>query len=97
MKPEGSNVSYRDLAERFYALDTEVYKASGSELGKVFPGPKHISEKQILKDFEHDDTEKIKDELILIGNMIKIIQENGDAMKNFSFVMNICAKISWMF
>ena len=24
MKPEGSNVSYRDLAERFYALDTEV-------------------------------------------------------------------------
>ena len=62
MKPEGSNVSYRDLAERFYALDTEVYNASGSELGKVFPGPKHISEKQILKDFEHDDTEKIKDE-----------------------------------
>lgn len=51
MKPEGSNVSYRDLAERFYALDTEVYKASGSELGKVFPGPKHISEKQILKGF----------------------------------------------
>ena len=56
MKPEGSNVSYRDLAERFYALDTEVYKASGSELGKVFPGPKHISEKQILKDLERDDT-----------------------------------------
>lgn len=83
MKPEGSNVSYRDLAERFYALDTEVYKASGSELGKVFPGPKHISEKQILKDFEHGDTEKIKDELILIGNMIKIIQENGGRYEEF--------------
>lgn len=83
MKPEGSNVSYRDLAERFYALDTEVYKASGSELGKVFPGPKHISEKQILKDFEHDDMEKIKDELILIGNMIKIIQENGGRYEEF--------------
>ena len=83
MKPEGSNVSYRDLAERFYALDTGVYKASGSELGKVFPGPKHISEKQILKDFEHDDTEKIKDELILIGNMIKIIQENGGRYEEF--------------
>ena len=83
MKPEGSNVSYRDLAERFYALDTEVYKASRSELGKVFPGPKHISEKQILKDFEHDDTEKIKDELILIGNMIKIIQENGGRYEEF--------------
>ena len=83
MKPEGSNVSYRDLAERFYALDTEVYKASGSELGKVFPGPKHISEKQILKDFERDDTEKIKDELILIGNMIKIIQANGGRYEEF--------------
>ena len=83
MKPEGSNVSYSDLAERFYALDTEVYKASGSELGKVFPGPKHISEKQILKDFERDDTEKIKDELILIGNMIKIIQENGGRYEEF--------------
>ncbi len=83
MKPEGSNVSYRDLAARFYALDTEVYKASGSELGKVFPGPKHISEKQILKDFERDDTEKIKDELILIGNMIKIIQENGGRYEEF--------------
>ena len=43
----------------------------------MFPGPKHISVKQILKDFEREDTEKLKDELILIGNMIKIIQENG--------------------
>lgn len=58
-------------------------KHPGSELGKVFPGPKHISEKQILKDFERDDTEKIKDELILIGNMIKIIQENGGRYEEF--------------
>ena len=77
MKPEGSKVNYQELAERFYTLDTEVYEASGSELGKVFPGPKHISVKQILKDFEREDTEKLKDELILIGNMIKIIEENG--------------------
>ena len=65
MKPEGSKVNYQELAERFYTLDTEVYEASGSELGKVFPGPKHISVKQILKDFEREDTEKLKDELIL--------------------------------
>ena len=77
MKLEGSKVNYQELAERFYTLDTEVYEASGSELGKVFPGPKHISVKQILKDFEREDTEKLKDELILIGNMIKIIEENG--------------------
>ena len=44
MKPEGSNVSYRDLAERFYALDTEVYKASGSEWEGI-SRTKHISEK----------------------------------------------------
>lgn len=83
MKPEGSKVNYRELAERFYALDTEVYEASGSELGKVFPGPKHISEKQILKDFERENDEKIKDELILIGNMIKIIQERGGRYEEF--------------
>ena len=83
MKPEGSKVNYQELAERFYTLDTEVYEASGSELGKVFPGPKHISVKQILKDFEREDTEKLKDELILIGNMIKIIQENGGRYEEF--------------
>ena len=47
MKPEGSKVNYQELAERFYTLDTEVYEASGSELGKVFPRPKHISVKQM--------------------------------------------------
>ena len=51
MKPEGSKVNYQELAERFYTLDTEVYEASGSELGKVFPGPKHISVKQIFEGF----------------------------------------------
>ena len=49
----------------------------------MFPGPKHISVKQILKDFEREDTEKLKDELILIGNMIKIIQENGGRYEEF--------------
>ena len=38
MKAEGTGLNYQKLAERFYALDTEVYEASGSELGKVFPG-----------------------------------------------------------
>ena len=51
--------------------------------GRYFRDQNNISEKQILKDFEHDDTEKIKDELILIGNMIKIIQENGGRYEEF--------------
>ncbi len=83
MKAEGKSMNYRELAERFYLLDTDVYKASGSELGKVFPGPKHISEKQILKDIEKGDFEKLKDELILIGNMIKIIQEEDGRYEEF--------------
>ena len=76
MKKEGKKVNYRELAERFYALDTEVYEASGSELGKVFPGAKHISEKQILKDMEKQDTDKLRDELILIWNMIQTMDDH---------------------
>lgn len=79
----GKNINYKELAERFYTLDTEVYAASGSELGKVFPGPKHISMRQILRDIEKQDTDKLKDELILIGNMIKIIQEKGGRYEEF--------------
>ena len=97
MKAEGKSMNYRELAERFYLLDTDVYKASGSELGKVFPGPKHISEKQILKDIEKGDFEKLKDELILIGNMIKIIQEEGgrDSYQSGSFLWRRRADGGW--
>ncbi len=51
--------------------------------GRYFRDQNTFPKKQILKDFEHDDTEKIKDELILIGNMIKIIQENGGRYEEF--------------
>ncbi len=76
MKTEGKNLNYRKLAERFYALDTEVYEASGSEMGKVFPGEKHISEKRILKDMERQNTDKLREELILVRNMIRMMEDN---------------------
>lgn len=76
MKTDKKSIDYRDLAERFYTLDTEVYEASGSEMGKVFPGEKHISEKRILKDMERQDTDKLRDELILVRNMIQMMEEN---------------------
>ena len=50
---------------------------------KCFLDQSIFSVKQILKDFEREDTEKLKDELILIGNMIKIIQENGGRYEEF--------------
>ncbi|MFR5700753.1 MAG: hypothetical protein ACLUD0_02040 [Eubacterium ramulus] len=46
-----------------------------------------------MKDFEREDTEKLKDELILIGNMIKIIEENGGRYEELLSVMSICATI----
>lgn len=75
MKKTGDDMYYRDLAEKLYSLDTEVYETSGSELGKVFPGMRSISEKQIRKDMQKGDTDKIWDELTLIGNMIHIMEE----------------------
>ena len=51
--------------------------------GKYFRDRNISSEKQILKDFERENDEKIKDELILIGNMIKIIQERGGRYEEF--------------
>lgn len=83
MKTDKKSISYRDLAERFYALDTDVYDASGSEMGKVFPGDKHISEKGILKDMEKQDTDKLRDELILVRNMVRM-QEGSDRYEEFA-------------
>lgn len=52
MKPEGSKVNYRELAERFYALDTEVYEASGSETGESISWDRNIiSEKSDSEGF----------------------------------------------
>ena len=36
-----------------------------------------------MKDIEKEESEKLKDELILIGNMIKIIQEKGGRYEEF--------------
>ena len=73
MKKEDRNISYRDLAERFYELDTDVYETSGSEMGKVFPGVKHISVKQIIDDLKKGDMDKIKQEMILVRNMLQTL------------------------
>lgn len=83
MKADRKSIDYRNLAERFYALDTEVYEASGSEMGKVFPGDKHISEKRILKDMERQDTDKLREELILVRNMIRMM-EGTDRYEEFA-------------
>lgn len=83
MKADRKSIDYRKLAERFYALDTEVYEASGSEMGKVFPGDKHISEKRILKDMERQDTDKLREELILVRNMIRMM-EGSDRYEEFA-------------
>ena len=76
MEKEGNSIDYRDLAERFYELDTEVYETSGSKMGKVFPGSKQVSVKQILQDIENEDTDKLRDELILINNMLMTLEEH---------------------
>ena len=75
MKQSEYEENYQDLAVRMYELDTAVYEASGSELGKVFPGSKTVSVQQIQRDFEQENIDKIRDELILIRNMVQMLED----------------------
>lgn len=75
MEKQANGIHYQELAERLYELDTEIYEISGSKMGKVFPGNRQISVRQIVDDFEKENTEKLRDELILVANMLHILED----------------------
>ena len=64
----------RELVEKIYELDVKVYEATGSTMGKVFPAGKDLSVKKMLKHLDEDKRHFIRDETILIGNMISTIK-----------------------
>ena len=68
------NNEFRDLAERIYDLDTEVYEAVGSSLGRVFNG----SKERTVTEMAHtmlirEQGYLIRSELALISNMARTI------------------------
>ena len=72
MNMEKYNV--KELVEKIYELDVKVYEATGSTMGKVFPAGKDLSVKKMLKHLDEDKRHFIRDETILIGNMISTIK-----------------------
>ena len=64
----------KELVEKIYELDVKVYEATGSTMGKVFPAGKDLSVKKMLNHIDEDTRHFIRDETILIGNMISTIK-----------------------
>ena len=69
----------KQLVEKIYELDVKVYEATGSTMGKVFPAGKDLSVKKMLKHLDEDKRHFIRDETILIGNMISTIKDSSVA------------------
>ena len=76
------NDKITELANRIYALDEKVYKATGSNLGRVYQGNK---EKCIndLRDLikSSADSSVLRSELALISNMARTTKKNPQLHK----------------
>ena len=71
------NDKITELANRIYALDEKVYKATGSNLGRVYQGNKEkcINDlRDLLK--SSADSSVLRSELALISNMARTTKKN---------------------
>lgn len=68
----------QDLAARIYDLDTRIYQATGSTLGKVFPAVRTISIDQIVQQLRTDKNRFLKTEIILLSNMLKTVNDPNE-------------------
>ena len=74
-------INLRELAERIYNLDKKVYVDTGSSLGRVYSGDKENNIQYIIDLLESKKGAYVlRDELALIGNMSKTMQ-NSEAQE----------------
>lgn len=73
-----NNYFERDLATRIYELDSKIYKATGSTLGKVFPAVKTVSVNQIIQQLRSDKNRFLKTEMILLSNMLNTLPDSEE-------------------
>ena len=76
------NDKITELANRIYALDEKVYKATGSNLGRVYQGNKEkcINDlRDLLK--SSADSSVLRSELALISNMARTTKKNPQLHK----------------
>ena len=75
---EFNNKEIRDLAEKIYNLDSEVYEVLGSSLGRVFNGDKERCITDIMQLLhERRQGYKVRGELALISNMARTITDKS--------------------
>lgn len=73
---EFNDKKIRELAEKIYDLDTDVYEHLGSSLGRVFNGSKERSVNEIMELLhEREQGFKMRSELALISNMARTIKD----------------------
>ena len=86
-------IDLRDLAERIYNLDKRVYVDTGSSLGRVYSGDKENNIQYIIDLLESKKGAYVlRDELALIGNMSKTMQNSEvqeELMKEFSEITKL--------
>ena len=92
-----SKIDIAELAQRIYDLDTEVYEASGSELGRSFIGQKeHCLEnlRDLLTDNPHGY--EMRSDLALVGNMARTISDErvkGELLRRYNGILEEIEKI----
>ena len=70
-------ITDRELASRIYDLDTKVYQATGSSLGKTLPAEKEASINQLIHLMKTNKDKILKQEMILNAPIpIKLSQKN---------------------
>ena len=103
-------ITDRELASRIYDLDTKVYQATGSSLGKTLPAEKEASINQLIHLMKTDKDKILKQEMILISNMLKTIEcshsykalakeyfELEEALKNFDPKIYYLTSATWAY
>ena len=82
------NDKITELANRIYALDEKVYKATGSNLGRVYQGNKEkcINDlRDLLK--SSADSSVLRSELALISNMARTTKKNPQLHKEIMILL----------
>lgn len=70
---------YRELANRIYDLDAEVYKCVGSSLGRTFTGGRETTVRTLcMMMYTLPDGHLLRGELALVSNMARTIQDKEE-------------------
>lgn len=95
------NNQFSNLATRMYNLDTEIYKATGSSLGRVYHGK---PEKCIhdLTDLlaSRPSASKLRDELALLSNMARSLKgrpEHRAIMKEYGAIVLAASELQYSY